>query len=317
MGVALERVERVLWILALSSGCVLDTASVDGRRCASGDECPSSVCRAGFCLLSAPDDPDPRPPLDPPDLIELDAGASPDVDLTDTPDPEQVDAQDPVACTSDLDCAPDEICAPTLDRDTDTLRPLCLSPQVPGGARAGEPCQASAQCASGTCFSQGVCYGVCDVDAQAGCPPDIPCYPNTAFVTFNQGTDDPSDDRYDATSACLPFIGSFEPCTRDAACPTGEICLPAPNKTRTGFAPRCRTPINPIELVTGFCANDAECPSGICLTTGVCLVLCEVVEDCPDLLFFGRCQDSEFIVYDRNNDDPTDDIRETLKVCGL
>jgi hypothetical protein len=225
----------------------------------------------------------------------------------------------PRQCSSDLDCEDGTLCLPALsEQEPDTIEGFCQVPTNPGGLLAGQGCTEDAQCASGACLGAGYCYGVCDAEANQGCNGGTRCYADTYRFTFDQGTEDLTDDRWDSTSSCGRNIGSFDLCQEDAQCPGTEICFPFTNRRYTGWETRCVLPFNVSGGTRGAsCLSNSDCASNICLDFGffttMCLTVCNSDGDCAG--FFTTCEAQEFIVDDRGTVTEEDDIVDTINIC--
>ena len=147
---------------------------------------------------------------------------------------------------------------------------------------------------------------------------DTVCYPNRYFFVFDQLTDIDADDLYDSTPACSGDLGSYEPCLTDGSCAPGEFCRPFVNRTSTLFEPRCVRSFGPDgDFSPGPCEQHSDCDTGYCVNLRgrpekVCRTLCLAESDCPGGM---SCISVSFLLYDRGNDDPEDDIRDTVNVC--
>lgn len=282
-----------------------------GVECELSNECQTGLCNAGRCFGACEQD-----------NTCLGGTECFDILLVEGADAISMCVEPPPSCFSDEDCEEEgTLCLPFADEDTNMLLAYCLPESNEGGRTAGETCTDNSECASDFCVGvgndQSVCYGICNVNG-AGCAGDTRCYPDQITFTFDQGTPNTIDDRYDSTTACAPDFGSYQACGADAQCPGNEICFPTLNEFANNWANRCIDPLNPGGLEAGeTCTNDSQCRSNICLPDlfgDVCFGPCRSSADCQ----FGQsCLEVyEFVVNDRGTpNEDADDISAGIRQC--
>ena len=284
-------------------------AAGPGVGCALSNECQTGLCNAGACFGACQQD-----------ATCLDGTECFDILLVEGQDAVSMCVEPPPSCMSDDDCDVGTICLPFVDEEAGMLVPYCLPP-FNEGAAAGQTCTTDADCASDFCVNfddqTHVCYGVCQAGG-AGCNDGTVCYADQIHFTFDQGTPSTLDDRYDATTTCLPDFGSHQACGADAQCPGQEMCFPTLNEFGNNFTNRCLDPFNPGGRAPGEdCSADSQCASNICLPDlfgDVCFGPCRTSADCQ---FAQSCLEVyEFTVNNRGTvNDDTDDIVVGIRQC--
>ncbi len=281
-----------------------------GVGCELSNECQTGLCNQGACFGACTAD-----------ATCLDGTACFDILFVEGADAISMCAEPPPSCTSNDDCEEGLICLPFVDDELNMLVPYCLPEDNPGQASAGESCTEGADCASDFCvtFEENMrfCYGVCDAGG-AGCADGTRCYPDQIHFTFDQGSPNTLDDRYDSTTTCLPDFGSYQACGANAQCSGGEMCFPTINEFANNFVNRCLDAFNPGGLEPGeACTTDAQCESNTCLPDlfgNVCFGTCRSGADCQ----FGQsCLEVyNFTVNDRGTEnDDSDDIAVGVRQC--
>jgi len=190
-------------------------------------------------------------------------------------------------CISDADCFGTKGSTCTIFQTGPlSLGAYCANPHGP--KKGGEPCSINAECKSDFCVlleDGSICFG--------GCKSDVDCSGGTACGQINFGL--PGDNTVEVP-ACVP---SSQPCTGDAQCKPGDVCLPM------------ATPAQPDTIVTACgdggvgtkeagetCTGDTECESHFCFdlfekSKSVCWAACKTDADCsnglkcyPNILYF-------------------------------
>ncbi|MCA9560131.1 MAG: hypothetical protein KC583_16400, partial [Myxococcales bacterium] len=220
----------------------------------------------------------------------------------------------PLTCEADAECADGRACVAAGEDPAQPNRPVfaCLRPPD-GLGRTGEPCAQDADCLSDLCL-EGVCWGLCR-RGQDDCLAGQVCYDNVVTLTFDQGTPAPGDDAFFSAPACLPDMGSGDPCP-NKRCGPGETCLLFSNSTWTGFDFYCREQVGP-RLGGAPCNFDADCQSGVCAQGGFCIAVCDPanpgIQCAPGAIV---CQAVELTVWDAGTpNDDRDDRTEEVPVC--
>jgi hypothetical protein len=99
-------------------------------------------------------------------------------------------------------CPAGEACRIRPNAANDGLDLTCAT--APGPGRGGALCANDAECASGRCLAQGLCFGVCDPDNALGqCAINTGCG-RIAFTINDRGTEDANDDVVAEVPACVP-----------------------------------------------------------------------------------------------------------------
>jgi hypothetical protein len=281
-----------------------------GVGCELSNECQTGLCNQGACFGACDQD-----------ATCLDGTACFDILLIEGEDAVSMCVQPPPSCASNEDCEDGLICLPFVDEELGMLVPYCLPEDNPGQGAAGAACTANADCASDFCVTfeenSRYCYGVCDAQGP-GCADGTRCYPDQIHFTFDQGSPGTLDDRYDATTTCLPDFGSYASCGADAQCGGGEMCFPTLNEFANNFVNRCLDAFNPGGRGPGEACTDAsQCASNTCIPDlfgDVCFGTCRSSADCE----FGQsCLEVyEFTVNDRGTEnDDADDITVGVRQC--
>lgn len=287
----------------LERRCVTPSGAQERGECDAGADCATFAClSSNYCFWTC---------LDESDCDESSACIS--LNFTDGGGGTTVIPACAPTCVSDLDCGGGESCQWfTSAYEPDEITLLC-DPSV-GAKASGAVCATGSECRSGACGSNGRCIGPCDEATDDDCAAGTFCYPDLIYLTFDQGTATTDDDRYEAFSTCLPDIGSYQTCTRDADCPGSEVCAPQPNATLTALDRRC---VDPIGVGTGgaACTTASQCATGVCLGGGSCLGFCQTgtaAIDCGG----GTCSEYELTLDFFGTDDVTsDDIVENVFLC--
>lgn len=211
-------------------------------------------------------------------------------------------------CTGDSSCAGGNVCLPGQNPDVpNTIIGFC-GPAM-GSKTGGSICSNDLDCQTGTCFELfekniDICWSKCSSDND--CLPGLYCYANLIYFGFDQGTPEESDDKFDSPGTCAPFLGSFQSCWADSACPGNEFCFWYSNKTWTALEPRCISSKGNVGA-GGNCSSDAQCKSNVCLTpAGICMGLCKANPDCSGVT---TCQ-----AYDQFEFNPLGDVA-TVYLC--
>ncbi len=209
-------------------------------------------------------------------------------------------------CAADDECPADTRCVPGP-----AGRPLALdlhcAPAAGLGAYASTD-DADA-CDSGLALD-GRCWGPCRLEGD-DCPPGERCYAAELYLTDDRGTLTRVDDLFAGLAACAPARGSGDPCP-ETACPDGEVCVPRPDRDRTGFRGECRTPLGP-GLGATPCVEGEDCQSGWCL--GGCVERCRphgVETGCSPA---ATCAEISLPVWDRGTPDDMDDPTAEVFIC--
>lgn len=183
----------------------------------------------------------------------------------------------PVSCESTADCPADTVCTVEANATTNRIDQLC-KPYV-GTLPNGAPCTDDLDCHAGLeCggpFGQMRCAGPCDVTNQRGCVTGTTCYPNIIYVNFAS--------TFDSYSMCLADVGSYQVCTHDGDCPTGEACNLRFDETRSAVEGRCARFDASDKDPGQACTSNAECKSNGCLIGlgDTCFGMCQNTSQCP------------------------------------
>ena len=220
-------------------------------------------------------------------------------------------------CDGDNDCPAGSACVAVEGDVMNTLKTVCAP--VTGSKAAGATCSVDSDCKSGICYTmweknQKICWGACK--QASDCPAGLQCYPNAFYFVFDQATPTTVDDWYYASPVCQPTKGSFVQCSGDGDCITGEYCEPYTNVNRTALDPRCITKVGNTKG-GGVCAGDVQCKSNYCVdsSTDFCFGLCKSSADCQ-LPSTNKCVAmNNYIVNDKGDSDPTNDIVTTVSIC--
>lgn len=222
---------------------------------------------------------------------------------------------EPTPCYGDKNCPAEAFCGVTMGDLPNTIKTVC---QVPGDGTktVGQECTTDDECRSGLCYNmweknKSICWAACTQDSD--CTTGFKCYPYAVTYVFDQATPATPDDQYYAISACQPDKGSFNSCLADGDCTTAEFCYPYTNQTSTALDSRCITKFGSVKG-GGPCASDTQCRSGICIdsSTDYCFALCKS----GDCYTGTTCKTvNSFIVNDKGDTDPTNDIVTTVSVC--
>lgn len=235
-----------------------------GRGCSADADCASGQCgERGLCIGGCSVDGDcPISPAGGPELCRPLAtavrGVAGIVKACQIPAP---------TCRRDADCSTGAICKAYVSLDDSTrIAPGCGTVPYPGKSAPGTSCISNADCRGGLCLMSvqpPVCFGVCSVDTD--CAAGRRCYPESTWFLTGGSAGQPSA-TYDATSSCLPDVGSRRACAGDGTpgdCPAGELCVLLPDARQIAFVKRCQRPMGG-KLPGALCIENKECQSNRC-----------------------------------------------------
>lgn len=223
-------------------------------------------------------------------------------------------------CSTSGDCLSGQVCVAAPRGDSPLLP--ANSCRWPVGSKAdGAACQDHLECRSGRCVSGAprslgsvkYCQAACSADSH--CPGSSRCI-EQSFEWF-EASGWPENFNL---PACVPE------CLGDFDCGANETCVPVANQEKSHWAKRC-IPRQPgsSQRSGGACMTNAQCWSGICLTSsqsptdGICFGACDPVRNGADCGLGTTCFAGGVpFVLDPGPDGQTgteDDIVEPASVC--
>lgn len=254
---------------ALELVCTPGVGGAAGQACKANSDCATGSCsERGLCVGGCASDRDcPRGPKGETELCRPQAvrvrGIAGVVNSCQIAPP---------SCRRDGDCSDaGAICRPfpSLD-DPSQLAPGCGPAPNPSGRASGSVCSSGSDCRSGNCLTQAsppVCYGLCGSDVD--CVSPRRCYAESVWLLTGGTAGQPSA-TYDATSACLPDVGSRRACAGDggaADCPASELCTLLPDAHQLAFVKRCQKAVGS-KGPGAICTDDKDCSTGRCQLPG-------------------------------------------------
>ncbi|MBI5524941.1 MAG: hypothetical protein HY897_01260 [Deltaproteobacteria bacterium] len=239
----------------------------------TGDFCPGGGgdCESGLCLTGGGGGPLPRCSIP---CTETSPSCPAYFACDDLPDGSKACRFDVYegACGADADCGERAACA--SDESSGSRYPACRTIAGDEGKPA-EECKdnASLNCTSGLCLSDGVCSAFCR--SGDDCPQGFIC----DYGSINDG-----QGNLIIVKACIHDPGSMLFCVHDSGCPAADEVCRAFIWGRTGEVRSWCRKARPDWLLDGVpCKENAECASGLCLGNTACTSLCAADNDCgPD-----------------------------------